>query len=502
MNLAIVIGVCNYINQNSLNACGNDAVLMQELLQRIGRIDDFCILDNSPSAREAKNTISGFIKKHEKDRVDELIFYYSGHGGRDENDFYFLFSDYQTSKHESTILRNSELDDFIRNFSPNLTVKIVDACYSGELYVKSEDCQIGPIFQKSAKERNLNNLYFFFSSRASQESFATADISFFTYCFLSTVADSLGEVRYRDIMAGIADRMRAKAWQEPLFITQASMTENFCNVNEELARWLKEKLPHNALPDTSMTINTPLEQGSKQSPLLEAIIKNEAQYCSQEEGLNNIRNFIQKMKEELTTYNFNEIFELEINDIPDSEEIVNSKEIGKWLSKKQDEELFATPTYQKITYKAEEYREIPPKPVNQLNVFAVSVDSILGRQFRTPEYRLETVTKQRNEINGFKYTLSFDSYGVKCLFKPKFIAIDQYFFIVSFVFSPKVLILFYSIEKLFKITWDQYTNPQCLKWQIKQLSLKSPEEIETNVNAILLSISEFINGDITEKLSK
>ena len=108
MNLAIVIGVSHYQHCPSLSACDHDTNLVLELLKRIGRIDDFCVLNNSPSARDAKNEISNFIKKHkDAETIDELIFYYSGHGDRDENDFYFLFSDYQKTRQESTILRNT-----------------------------------------------------------------------------------------------------------------------------------------------------------------------------------------------------------------------------------------------------------------------------------------------------------------------------------------------------------------------------------------------------------
>lgn len=503
MNLAIVIGVSHYQHCPSLSACDHDTNLVLELLKRIGRIDDFCVLNNSPSARDAKNEISNFIKKHkDAETIDELIFYYSGHGDRDENDFYFLFSDYQKTRQESTILRNTELDDFIRNFSPRLTVKIVDACYSGELYVKSDGSLLEPIFHKSAEERNLKNLYFFFSSGPAQVSYASPEISLFTYCFLSTVADSSGEIRYRDIMAGIADRMKNKASQEPLFIAQATMTENFCDVNGELATWLKAKLPQNALPNASMTVENPDEQNSENYTLLEMIKKKEGEYCSQEEGLQNISRFFLNMKKKLKEHRLNQIFELEINDISNSDEIVNSKAIGKWLSEKHDEE-FAQPTYESVRYETKEYKEIPPKPRNySTQLRLMSINTILGQQFESPEYVLENVIKYRNEINGFRYTIPTDLCGLVCLFKPNFVAVSQYCFTLSYVFSSKMLTLFYSIEKLNQINWEQYTKPQCKKWQIKQLNLKSFKEIESSIDEILLSLSEFIEGDITAKLSK
>ncbi|MCL1478042.1 MAG: caspase family protein [Marinobacter sp.] len=101
-------------------------------------IDDAVYLNKSPRAYEAKKQISDFVEKHKNTDIEELIFYFSGHGSRSEEDFFYVMSDFKESKKESTGLRNTELDGLIRTLKPKLTVKIIDACFSGTQYIKSD----------------------------------------------------------------------------------------------------------------------------------------------------------------------------------------------------------------------------------------------------------------------------------------------------------------------------------------------------------------------------
>jgi hypothetical protein len=170
MNLAIVIGVSNYDSKNypTLEACDNDILIMKDTLEKLNKYDDICYISNSPKAHEVKQKITEFITKHKTNSIDELFFYFSGHGDRNKDDFFYVLSDFNELKRETTGLRNTELDGLIKNLTPKLTIKVIDACFSGTTYIKSNNDNIEPIFKKSAQDNEFQNLYFFFSSRQFQ----------------------------------------------------------------------------------------------------------------------------------------------------------------------------------------------------------------------------------------------------------------------------------------------------------------------------------------------
>ena len=173
MKLAIIIGVAEYDSDNfeNLPACKSDAELFKDVLSDVKELDDLLCLNSNPKGYEAKKQLSDFVEKHKGNDVEEFIFYFSGHGNRYEDDFFYILSDFKENKRESTGLRNTELDGLIRTLNPKLTIKIIDACFSGTQYIKSEtNTRID--FEKSAKENRLNDIYFWFSSREDQTSLA------------------------------------------------------------------------------------------------------------------------------------------------------------------------------------------------------------------------------------------------------------------------------------------------------------------------------------------
>ena len=133
---------------------------MTEVVSNSGKFDEQIVLNSSPVSGDAKDKISSFVRKYQKQDVDEVFFYYTGHGTRNSDDFLFLFSDFNSSKPEQTSLRNSELDSMLKSLQPELTVKVVDACQAGTEYIKS-DQDLKVIFEKSSTD-SFNKTYFFF----------------------------------------------------------------------------------------------------------------------------------------------------------------------------------------------------------------------------------------------------------------------------------------------------------------------------------------------------
>ncbi|MGX2954469.1 caspase family protein [Shewanella sp. JL219SE-S6] len=233
MNLGIVIGVEKYKSDifDDLVACKNDAKIFSDVLRNVKDFEEIIYLNENESGTEIKKNIVDFVEKYKDQNVKELIFYFSGHGERFNDDFFYLPSDFDRKKRETTGLRNSELDEWIKTISPKLCVKIVDACFSGTQYIKSESSQEMDL-KKSANKYGLNDIYFWFSSRENEVSYAGSEFSRFTESILTSLLDKSGEVRYREVMDAVADDFSNAGSSKPIFVTQSSNIEKFGHISD------------------------------------------------------------------------------------------------------------------------------------------------------------------------------------------------------------------------------------------------------------------------------
>ena len=228
--IAIVVGCSGYaLPGNDLPAAGHDARAMSELLRQTHAYDDvLTLVDNQPAAA-VKEALSAFVQKHQKLPVDEVFFYFSGHGLYRENEFYYLLNDYDDLRPRETALENAELDQLLRSLKPALAVKVVDACNSGVSYIKSA---LDPtLFEKHIDDtqQRFEKCYFLFSSSRDQLSYADQHLSYFTRALLRALdARPVGSVRYKDLINAIADSFDGAVAQRPFFVTQADQTEVFC----------------------------------------------------------------------------------------------------------------------------------------------------------------------------------------------------------------------------------------------------------------------------------
>jgi hypothetical protein len=140
INLRIVVAVSEYKTPtSSLSACERDGAALFEIMQSSGRFDDILYIHNDTTSTNVKRKITEFAKSHNGKQVDEVIFYFTGHGDFAGNEFHYLLSDYEQLRPKQTALENSELDNIVRALGPRLFVKIVDACHSGVPHIKNTD---------------------------------------------------------------------------------------------------------------------------------------------------------------------------------------------------------------------------------------------------------------------------------------------------------------------------------------------------------------------------
>lgn len=143
MNLAIVISVSEYIDtRNNLPGCKKDADFINSILNKTGKFDEILFINEKLSSGKVKEKFTAFISEHKSKKIGELFFYYTGHGEFQNDEFYYLLSDYNQDKKNQTTLQNEEVDSLFRTLNPELIIKVIDACQSGKAYIK----EAGAIF--------------------------------------------------------------------------------------------------------------------------------------------------------------------------------------------------------------------------------------------------------------------------------------------------------------------------------------------------------------------
>jgi hypothetical protein len=146
-NIGILIGNTSYQTLGTLGCCQADVLAMQELLEATAKFDSIEIIINQDSF-QLKERIRAAIDA--KKDIQELFLYFSGHGYQRESDFYFCATNFDQKRPNETGLSNSELHTLLRAPEADLVVKVIDACCSGTLLVKS-DVQFQPASKQGFK---------------------------------------------------------------------------------------------------------------------------------------------------------------------------------------------------------------------------------------------------------------------------------------------------------------------------------------------------------------
>ncbi len=219
MNIAVLIGVSLYKVAAPLPACTADAKQMHKLLSAAKKYDDIFCLTQNTNAAPLKDALRTFFAKHQNlPDIDEALVYFSGHGVYHQ-DALFCCSDFDANRPASTSISNEEIDDLLRSVSPNVAVKVIDACQSGSPYIK--DASAG--FEKALRSSRLDSFICMTSSRLDQSSYATAEESAFTSKWINAaLCKQDGSVLYRDIQAALADSFVDTPEQTPFFVSQGT----------------------------------------------------------------------------------------------------------------------------------------------------------------------------------------------------------------------------------------------------------------------------------------
>ena len=453
MNIAIIIAVSNYANKsNNLPGCKNDAEAINQILKKTEKYDDILYLNNNETSAKTKELLSNFILKCKGNVINELFLYYSGHGEFSNEEFHYILSDFDSKKKNQTSLQNGEIDDLIRTLSPELVIKVIDACQSGTTYIK-EGNVLNKYFNDSKK--GFNKCYFLNSSLNNQSSFQNEHLSFFTFSFIKALKEhKTKEIRYKDIIDVISDEFTENHDQTPFFVIQADLTEKFCSFSNELKEYLASlSVPSTTDEETKETVFT----------LSDLVKKDAKEYVDKQGALNAIEFVNDKIKSISLSNELTELFNLDIIFHQDYKLIPHTKVIGKWLTDNKHDYFTKLVYEDKIDYEnGEEYTTMTG----------------FDLKFETP----------------FK-AISID---VNALFPN----LTSYQCNIVFLISKKLITFFYFVTNYIDESWENKNlNSKGIKWLYTERKISDNSEIASGIELIKKKIESTIREELNTKFS-
>ena len=478
MKIAILIGVDTYSNSlGDLPACRQDVNLIKKVIEASGEFSNIlCISDNCTSDY-VKSTISDFVTELKGSPIDEIFFYFTGHGDFYEQQFYYVLSDYNSSKRKQTSLENSEVDNWLRSLNPKLTIKVVDACHSGTTYIKSESA-INEHLEKSTSR--FENCYFMFSSNQNQASYQDNSFSFFTRSFLRSLEKEDGyKIRYKDIIDFVSDEFDRSTSQTPIFVTQGTFTEIFCISNNDIIKLIN---PVIIKSEKEETVDETDIQSFEQITLTKIIQEDAKQYCEKDE----VEIILEQIKKEIENSHFSNetapLFNLEFKfESHDKyERLANEVTIGDWIDK-NGESYFAEPTTKEVAYET----EVPDH----------SIQGMMGGGYRTK-------TKYRSKISGFKTTVSLSYDLIKIDAEPHYPNIPPFNCTIAILVSKKAILLFYFFSYYQEKNWEKRELRSDFKWRYSEVKLKNRKQMIESVTKILKDFDGYIYQHLLDWFKK
>jgi len=136
-NVAIVIGIDNYINPNirDLQYADNDAIAIKDFLKQHTNFDIYAELINEKATKDNILDVLDNLKRD--DSIRRVIFYFSGHGRTEksgtggENLGYILPVDSDPNRVLTTAIPMSQVRDWAQALPSKHVLFVFDACFSG-----------------------------------------------------------------------------------------------------------------------------------------------------------------------------------------------------------------------------------------------------------------------------------------------------------------------------------------------------------------------------------
>ena len=450
--IAVIIGVGNYPEGTTdLPACTTDAKAIKSLLDSSDSYDEIFFRNGEVKSAKFKEEIIDFFQQLDPKSISEVFFFFSGHGYISDSKFYYVFSDFDTNRVNTTGFDNEELDQLVRSVSPQNFIKVVDACHSGQRYIKD----IGDNFLKNVvTSPSLENLYFMFSSDTDEASYCDSNISFFTNSFLQAVHDfQNGSIRYKDIVDYITDHFSYMKMQTPFFVTQANNTQKFVSVNKKIRDSIKD-----FIVNTNHT-NDKIESEENKTSKLERLINFSQQLKSKDNIEATYDDFLSleigfNIDSEINgSYNFEYQILNEGSDFPDS------AIIGRWIKEFDNypsllaKEHYSTRTVQRRV----------PKRSEIISALPLLTRNFMASNLKDDETKF--VTEQERYIESFNLLDIEKAPGLKIISKPNNDILYDFEFYQILILSRMQNFCFYKMRSYETTGFDSRMMINQNDWQ-------------------------------------
>lgn len=479
MKIAILIGVSTYVSSSlgNLDGCQKDIEIIYDAINLTNKFDEVLVINKDTDGLSVKQQIAGIIAKYTAKPLEEIFFYFTGHGEFYNDEFYYILSDFDKTKRKKTALENTELDQMFRSLKPELVVKVVDACQSGIAYVKGDNS-----FDKYLKsaENQYDKCYFIYSSQSDQSSYQT-DLSDFTRSFINAITShGTEEIRYKDIIDHISDEFEDNLLQSPFFISQANFTEKFGTVTRQ------EKLELSKKIDSLKSTKSGDFKFAENTLTLKELVQIESEeYFTKEEVLDLVSNFQHNIESYQYPTEFTELFQIEKEFQENFKNFFQDFAprldlIGKWLTENKHE-YFAIPVY---------------------GTQEVEVEEETGSIIHNNNGIRRTVKKKIRVVRGFDVTLQTPYKMININAIPKYQNLPYSNCKILFMCSKTKIRLFYFCANYIETNWDERELPKNISWKTVETKIKDEKKGAVAMKNILNEFMDFILDPIKEKYKK
>ncbi|REH48889.1 caspase domain-containing protein [Tenacibaculum gallaicum] len=470
MNIAIILGVSEYEDkQNNLPGCKKDAEIVNSIISKTSKFESILYINEKKSSALVKEKITDFISENKTNEIEELFFYFTGHGEFYNEEFYYILSDFNKNKRKQTSLQNEEVDSLIKTLNPNLVVKIIDACQSGKTYIK-ETSVVAKYFKET--QNKFNNCYFLNSSLKDQSSMQSDLISDFTLSFIKSVKEhKSNEIRYKDIIDYISDEFENNELQTPFFVIQADYTEKFCEINDSLKEYL--------LKIDTVTLDTENIDGSKDFSLIDKIKKQASEYLTKEQALEVIDFTKSEIEKIEISESLNDIYDLEVILSENYDYIINKNTIGNWLDN-NTHDYFAKSITRRVRKDRNHYSNFLRTP----NLFGV-----------------ENEDDYEYIKSGFDIEIDVPFKSIIFNLNSKYPNVESFTARAIYLVSQKQIRYFYFVTNFITKNWDERKLNSEIEWFFTEHPIYNKEEVVDGIKKVYKNLEKKATIYLEEKFN-
>lgn len=458
-NIAILIGNTDYSSLSQLNCCRDDVLAIRNLLSATEKYPHIEVIENA-EADDLKTRIRDAIDTAQSPK--ELFIYYTGHGYQLEDEFYYCAKNFDAKRPNETGISTTELHTLLRLAEADLVVKVIDACNSGALLVKSE--LITP-----QNKQGFKNLIQISSCLESQNSLTGNPLSLFTEKFRSAVLRKMdGVVYYTDVISALRDDFINNNSQTPFFVSQVTGREQFV---DDARRFDELRLTLNSI----QVVDSHRAEEQEVSPprtALQMIAEYEACIVTPDMMDSYVGKFIDNLKARMSINELSDYYDLEFKEHSDFTENTSQAFIIRVLSKEKRIDNFVTANISR-----------KQKRRKSLTLTLMS----LASQWADDDEIIETYDLSLN--------CSMSRAQLRVTFTPKFSALQRIMLVVTCAPSLETCYVFEVATQHKKRDFDRFDSEGQVVVQ-RWYKIKWTDDIDFIVTKISSKLAEIVNTHV------